>query len=343
MPVDFVTVEQERGYGRFDGEPSEAQLSKYFYLSETDLNLIRQRRGDQNRLGFAVQICTVRFLGTFLANPLDVPPGAVAFVTAQLRITDLSCLLHYLERETTHREHAGEIQRSYGYQDFTDQPVRFQLVRWLCTRAWLTAEHPSVLFDLATARLMDRKILLPGVSQLARLVASVRDHAQERLWRVLAQLPTTEQRHLLGTLLIIPEGERQTPLDRLRRAPTRVTAPALVAALHRIDAVRLLGVREPDLSFLPPGRVKALARYVQAARFQALSRDVSELRDTGINKMCWALLARHPSVLGHLHHGLQSVQPLTEHLALLHQGNLLLHGGTDTKELTHFIEGATEA
>lgn len=282
MPVDFVTVEQERCYGRFNGEPSEAQLSKYFYVSETDLDLIRQRRGDQNRLGFALQICTVRFLGTFLTNPLDVPPGAVAFVAAQLDIADLSCVSRYLERETTHREHAGEIQRAYEYQDFTDQPAHFQLVRWLYTRAWLTAERPSVLFDLATARLVDRKILLPGVSQLARLVASVRDHAQERLWRVLAQIPTTEQRHLLESLLIIPEGERQTPLDRLRRAPTRVTAPALVAALHRIDAVRLLGVHELDLSFLPPGRVKALARYVQAARIQTLNRMSEDRRQASL-------------------------------------------------------------
>ena len=111
-----------------------------------------------------------------------------------------------------------------------------------------------------------------------RLVASVRDHAQERLWRVLAQVPTTEQRRLLETLLVIPSGERQTPLDRLRRAPTRVTAPALVRALQRIDAVRLLGVREIDLSFVPIGRVKALARYVQSARIQTLSRMAEDRR-----------------------------------------------------------------
>ena len=36
-------------------------------------------------------------------------------------------------------------------------------------------------------------------------------------------------------------------------------------------------------------------------------------------------------------------QPLTEQIALLHQGNLLFHGGLDPKELAHFIEGSTEA
>lgn len=278
MPVDFLTEEQERRYGRYNGEPSAAQLAKYFYLSETDLDLVRLRRGDHNKLGFALQICSVRFLGTFLTNPIDVPTGAVEFVIAQLPTIDSSCLPRYMERETTHREHAGEIQEHYKYKDFTDQPDHFRLVRWLYTRAWLTAERPSVLFDLVTARLVEKKVLLPGVSQVARLIASVRDRAQERLWRVLAQVPTPEQRRLLETLLVIPNGERQTPLDRLRRAPARVTAPALVQALQRIEAVRVLGVRELDLSFVPGGRVKALARYVLSARIQTLSRMTEDRR-----------------------------------------------------------------
>src|SRR6184192_1027744 len=164
-----------------------------------------------------------------------------------------------------HYDHVHEIMAEYGYQDFSSQPEHFRFLRWLYTRAWWSEERLTVLFDLAMAHLIDRKVLLPGVSVLERAVSSVREHATTRLWQLLAQLPTPPQRALLEMLLVVPEGERQTPLDRLRRAPTRVSGPALVAALHRVDAIRLLGVRELDLSFLPPGRVKALARYVQAA------------------------------------------------------------------------------
>jgi hypothetical protein len=48
-------------------------------------------------------------------------------------------------------------------------------------------------------------------------------------------------------------------------------------------------------------------------------------------------------VLSHQFQGHQSFQSLKEQITLVHQGNLLLHGGTDPKELAYFIEGTAEA
>ena len=50
-----------------------------------------------------------RFLGTFLAEPTDVPSDVVAYVAAQLGIRDVACLAQYAARPTTAWEHAAEI------------------------------------------------------------------------------------------------------------------------------------------------------------------------------------------------------------------------------------------
>ena len=273
MPVEFLTPEQRQQYGTYTVEPSEAQLASYFYVDDTDRERLVTKRGSYQRLGFALQICTVRFLSTFLVNPTLVPPGAIRHVAKQLGIDDdpASLLVQYATAWQT-REHSREIQQLYGYHDFTEQPHHFHLIRWLYIHAWLTAERPIVLFDLATKRLVDQKVLLPGVSVLERLVASVRDRAANRLWQELASLPTAQQRFLLEDLLHTPEGSGQPPLDRLRRAPTHVSGPGLIKGLQRLTDIRAIGVSHLDLSFVPAGRLKQMARHAAASRAAQLER-----------------------------------------------------------------------
>ena len=42
---------------------SDDELIRHYTFNEADLSLIRQRRGDANRMGLAVQLCLLRFPG----------------------------------------------------------------------------------------------------------------------------------------------------------------------------------------------------------------------------------------------------------------------------------------
>lgn len=225
-------------------------------------------------------MATVRFLGTFLEDPADVPAGAVGHVVEQLAAAGLvgdvagACrgLKVYRDAEVR-RDHQAEIRSRLGYRDFGDPGVQFGLLRWLYGRAWVAAERPSVLFDLATARLVEAKVLLPGASVLARMVARVRDRVATRLWCRLAALVDDDHRRRLETLLEVPEGARVSRLEALRRPPTDVTARALRAAVDRIGDLRAYDVAQLHLSGLPPARIAALARHATTAR----ARDLAQL------------------------------------------------------------------
>ena len=290
MPVEFLTAEQRSRYGCYVGEPSPEQLALYFHLDDRDRALLESRRHAHTRLGFALQLCTVRFLGTFLSDPTDIPHNVVLTLASQLNIADLSILSRYREGEMRY-DHVHEIMQEYGYQDFASQPEHFRFLRWLYTRAWWSEERLTVLFDLTMAHLIDRKVLLPGVSVLERAISSVREHASRRLWQLLAAIPTPPQRALLETLLEVPVGERQTPLDHLRRGPTRVSGPALVAALHRVEAIRLFEMEHLDLSFVPRGRLKALARHATTALVQHLRHLAQDRRIATLLAFTYTYLA----------------------------------------------------
>ncbi|MCY7284039.1 MAG: DUF4158 domain-containing protein [Cyanobacteria bacterium CAN_BIN43] len=152
-------------------------------------------------------------------------------------------------------------------------------MRWLYGRAWVGAEAPSVLFDVATAQLVERKMLLPGGTVLERLVSTVRERVAQRVWSYLARRPSTQQQSHLEALVVVGnEKTRQTPLDLLRRSPTRWSAPALVDALNRLRQVRALGISHLNLGRIPPSRLKALARTAFTVRAQAIARMSVERR-----------------------------------------------------------------
>lgn len=141
MPVEFLTDDEAAAYGRYAGSLARVDLERVFFLDDQDRALVAQRRGQHMRLGFALQLVTVRWLGTFLEDPLDVPGVVLEFVAEQLNVEDPSQVKRYLERRPTRFDHQRDIRRVYGWKDFAS--VEGEFVGWVAARSWTSGDGPK--------------------------------------------------------------------------------------------------------------------------------------------------------------------------------------------------------
>ena len=275
MPVEFLTDEQAEAYGKFAEEPTRPELERFFYLDDVDRALIGKRRGNQNRLGFALQMCTVRYVGLFLADPLAVPWPVIEHLGQELGIEDVSCIKQYTERLKTAYEHAWEIRDAYGYHQYED-PEWGRLFRtFLHGRAWTNAEGPVALFNQSVHWLRRNRVLPPGGERAGptsrgsardRRAAAVRDGG-ERGRRADASLPGD-----LVALLEVLEGKRLSKLERMRRPPTRTTGNAMKGALERVDEIAAFRLGKVQVEQIPPNRLSALSKSGLGSKAPNLAR-----------------------------------------------------------------------
>ena len=85
-----VPVKQESSAARLEAAEQLPEtldpesLRKYFTLTETDLQEVAVCRGVVNKLGFAVQLCTLRWQGYFLGDTRGLPATVLETLARQL-------------------------------------------------------------------------------------------------------------------------------------------------------------------------------------------------------------------------------------------------------------------
>jgi len=97
---------------------SQDDLIRHYSLSESDLSLVRRRRGASNRLGFAILLSYMRYPGIILGVGDEAYAPLLSYVAQQVNV-DAAAWKRYGQREQTRREHLLELQEVFGFKPFT--------------------------------------------------------------------------------------------------------------------------------------------------------------------------------------------------------------------------------
>jgi hypothetical protein len=269
MPRRFLSkVERER-LSQFPDEVTEADCIVYFTLTPADMEIISSRRGEENRLGIALLLCSLRYLGYFPASINHTPENVVAFVANQLQLSPF-VLSDYADRDETRREHLPVLMQHLDFRRVQPDD-RESLIAWLGERS-LEHDRPSLLLQQACERLYQLRLVRPAITTMEELVADARQWAEAKTIEVLVNpLPVRVQKSL-DTLLIPSEEHDKSPILWLRRFATGHSDKDILEALKKLAFIRQWAVTTWEVDELPPSRIRYLAQVARYTSPQGLKR-----------------------------------------------------------------------
>jgi TnpA family transposase len=121
MSTSFLTVAERDRWQRFPETIPQDDLAVYFLLSQDDQREVHRQREPFNRLGYALQLCALRYWGFVPTDFTATPEVAVTFVAEQLGIAPRVLALYANRR--TQSEHRRQVRTYWGFRPATPLDV----------------------------------------------------------------------------------------------------------------------------------------------------------------------------------------------------------------------------
>ncbi|MBA3789574.1 Tn3 family transposase [Patescibacteria group bacterium] len=267
MSHRFLKADNREAFNNFPSSIDENDLIAHFLLTPDDLALVRSNRTQTQRLGFALLLCSLRYLGFFPQNLLTAPDNMIHYLAEQTDC-DVEAIMSYGQRSDTRQEHQRIIMAYLDFRWF--KPSEEQtLFEWLSQRA-LENDRPSTLFQQASEWLYKQRIVRPGITTLEELVLTSRDKAHELTYKQVSQALDETLIAELDKLLEPNLELGSTPLSWLRRPARGYGANDIVKVLDKLGVVYEWSIDDWQLTNLPPGRSHHLVQIACRSSNQAL-------------------------------------------------------------------------
>lgn len=144
-------------------------IIRWYTLAESDIIIIEQNcRGTANKLGFAIQLCYLRFPGKVLKSNETPEFLLLQYVCEQLNINQ-SVWEKYAVRDVTRREHITLIRKIFGFKTYSEFEQEASL-KYIHDKA-LQTDRAVIIAEEFITYLRTNKIQLPSINTIERLLS----------------------------------------------------------------------------------------------------------------------------------------------------------------------------
>lgn len=248
---------------------AEDDLIQQYSFTDADMALIRQRRGAANRLGFAVQLCLLRYPGYALANDTALPDAVIQWIAKQVQ-GDAAAWSEYGGREKTRNEHLHELRAYLGLSVFGLSDFR-KLVHSLSDLAMQT-DKAVVLAAHSLDTLRQKRIILPALAVIERACAEAVTRANRRIYHALIEPLERHHKRSLDNLLNVAPDMNITWLVWLRQSPLKPNSRYMREHIERLKVFQSLA--------LPDG----LGRQIHQNRLLKMAREGAQMTPRDLAK-----------------------------------------------------------
>ena len=214
-------------------------LARHYTLTRTDLDLVATRRGDPNRLGFAVQLVLLRHPGLPLAQ-IGEPIDALADWMAVQIDVPTAAFAEYARRPQTMSDHAREVASALGLRAPTNSDLP-DVIEAAAQAAWTTDRGLPIVAGIIAA-LRSAKIILPAPTVIERAAIAGRARARKRAADALLAGLTDAQLATLDNLPVIDGETGLAPLAWLKTIPSSPKPDHVRDVIDKLRFVRNIGI-----------------------------------------------------------------------------------------------------
>jgi hypothetical protein len=168
-----------------------------------------------------------------------IPDTPLAFVAEQLQVAP-EVLADYATRGPTRYEQLDALREGFGFTPFS-RPLRVALQEWLLPIALTTTSGAGLARSLL-GECRRRRIIVPGISSVERMVAQALLDAERHVAEHLTRGLETGQRRLLDALLLPHAGTNLSGLGWVRQPPGKPGRNTFAVIIRRLALLRDIGI-----------------------------------------------------------------------------------------------------